>query len=158
MGERRRRTGPASLQSVRRFLGGANLARTFACPLPPSSSYGAFFLNFFLFLSNVASDDAGGVSRPSCGGAPAEASRRERGRLRPSESLRCTKSHYYLCLYRGKGLGGGGVGGVGKGRGGEGLSEGKCNYFPIEGRRGLRAGYRRSSWSSSKVCRDARKE
>lgn len=40
----------------------------------------------------------------------------------------------------------------------EGLSGGKCNYFTIEGRRGLRAGYRRSSWSSSKVCRDARKE
>lgn len=63
---------------------------------------------------------------------------------------------------RGRGLGGvettGGRGGGWRGSKGEGLSDGKCIYFSMECRRGLRAGYRRSSWSSSKACRDGRKE
>lgn len=67
MGERRRRTGPASLQSVRAgSKSGKDIRVSFAAFV---ILQGVFFY-FFLFLSNVASDDAGEPASAGGSGHP----------------------------------------------------------------------------------------
>lgn len=56
MGERRRRTGPASLQSVR---AGSKSGKDIRVSFSAFVILQGVFFYFFLFLSNVASDDAG---------------------------------------------------------------------------------------------------